>query len=165
MSRLGPTPTAAALGVLAMLVVAGCGSDSSGETATAPTQAAIPTVTSPLGTVSTATSATTPSGGKQGKTTNTTGGSSPATCSIPDAYQDFKYTGIDCSAAVAVATAWDEDGKDCNTVDNPNVPEGYKRTCSVEGFSCEAKRDVHSDGRFVSCTQGGESIRFTWLPA
>jgi hypothetical protein len=165
MSRLGPTPTVAALGVLAMLVVAGCGSDSSGETATAPTQAAIPTVTSPLGTVSTATSATTPGGGKQGKTTNTTGGSSPAACSIPDAYQDFKYTGIDCSSAVGVAQAWDQNGKDCNTVDNPDVPEGYKRTCSVEGFSCEAKRDVHSDGRFVTCTQGGQSIRFTWLPA
>jgi hypothetical protein len=64
-----------------------------------------------------------------------------------------------------VATAWDQDGKDCNTVDNPNVPEGYKRTCSVEGFTCEAKRDVHSDGRFVTCTQGGQSVRFTWLPA
>jgi hypothetical protein len=84
---------------------------------------------------------------------------------VPDAYQDFKYTGIDCTAAVAVATAWDDNGKDCNTVDNPDVPEGYKRTCSVEGFTCEAKRDVHSDGRFVTCTQGGQSIRFTWLPA
>ena len=89
----------------------------------------------------------------------------PAGCSIPDAYQDFKFTGVDCTAAVAVATAWDQDGKDCNTVDNPNVDEGYHRTCSVEGFTCTAKRDVHSDDRFVSCTQGGQSIRFTWLPA
>ena len=64
-----------------------------------------------------------------------------------------------------MATAWDQDGKDCNTVDNPKFNEGYHRTCTVEGFTCTAKRDVHSDNRFVSCTQGGQSIRFTWLPA
>jgi hypothetical protein len=73
--------------------------------------------------------------------------------------------GIDCSAAVAVATDWDRMGKDCNTVDNPNVDEGYNRTCEVEGFTCTAKRDVKSDARFVTCTLGGQSIRFTWLPA
>ena len=48
---------------------------------------------------------------------------------------------------------------------DPNVDEGYHRTCSVEGYTCTAKRDVHSDGRFVTCTQGGSSVRFTWLPA
>jgi hypothetical protein len=35
----------------------------------------------------------------------------------------------------------------------------------VNGYSCTAKRDVHSDNRFVTCTQGGQSVRFTWLPA
>jgi hypothetical protein len=35
----------------------------------------------------------------------------------------------------------------------------------VNGYSCTAKRDIHSDARFVTCTQGGKSIRFTWLPA
>jgi hypothetical protein len=151
----------AALAALALLAVTGCGSDSSGETSTA-TPAAIPTVTSPLGTT-TAPTATAPAGNGKAKpqTTSTTA----AGCTVPDAYQDFKYTGIDCTSAVAVAQAWDQNGKDCNTVDNPNVPEGYHRTCSVEGFSCTAKRDVHSDGRFVTCTQGGQSIRFTWLPA
>lgn len=152
-----------ALGVAAVLTLAaGCGSDSSGES-TSSTAAAIPTVTSPLGTTST-TGATTTAGKKKGETTTTAGGSTSA-CSIPDAYQDFKFTGLDCTAAVAVATAWDQDGKDCNTVDNPNVDEGYHRTCSIEGFSCTAKRDIHSDNRFVTCTQGGQSIRFTWLPA
>jgi hypothetical protein len=139
----------------------GCGSDSSGETAT---QVSIPSPTSPIAPPTT--QPTTTSGKKKkaaAPTTTSTGGSSP--CTISDAYQDFKYTGLDCAAAVALATAWDQNGTDCNTVDNPNVDAGYHRTCSVEGFTCTAKRDVHSDARFVSCSQGGQSIRFTWLPA
>jgi hypothetical protein len=161
----------AALAAAALLaVLAGCGSDSSGQDSTSAadsssTAVSIPSPTSPLPT--TTTTSTTGGGGggkKPARTTNTTGGSA-VPCSVPEAYQDFKYTGIDCSGAVAIATAWDQNGKDCNTVDNPDVDEGYKRTCSVEGFTCTAKRDVHSDARFVTCTQGGQSIRFTWLPA
>jgi hypothetical protein len=151
------------LGAAALLaVLAGCGSDSSGESSTTATQVSIPSPTSPI---ANAPASSTAAGGgkKQAGTTTTT--PSPAGCSIPDAYQNFKYTGLDCAAAVAEATAWDQNGKDCNTVDNPNVDEGYHRTCSVEGFTCTAKRDVHSDARFVSCTQGGQSVRFTWLPA
>jgi hypothetical protein len=166
-NRIRTTGLLAALAALTLL--AGCGSDSSGETTTnadTSTAVSIPSPTSPIPTTTAATSTT--GGGKQKtnqttSTSTTTGGSAP--CSIPDAYQDFKFTGIDCSAAVAIATAWDQNGKDCNTVDNPNVDEGYNRTCSVEGFTCTAKRDVHSDNRFVTCTQGGQSIRFTWLPA
>jgi hypothetical protein len=140
----------------------GCGSDSSGETSTA-AQVSLPSPTSPNAPVSTADTITTAPAKKRAPTTTSTGGSAP--CTIPDAYQDFKYTGLDCAAGVALATAWDQNVKDCNTVDNPNVDAGYNRTCSVEGFTCTAKRDVHSDARFVSCTQGGQSIRFTWLPA
>jgi hypothetical protein len=155
------------LGVAALLAaLAGCGSDSSGETSTsasAPAPVSVPTVTSPIAPPATQATTTGASKKKPAATTTTAGGSAP--CTVPDAFQDFKYTGIDCSAAVAVATAWDQNGKGCNTVDNPNVPEGYNRTCSVEGFTCKAKRDVHSDNRFVTCTQGGQSIRFTWLPA
>jgi hypothetical protein len=152
----------------------GCGSDSSGESTTATqldssgerttaTQVSIPSPTSPIAPPTT--QATTTSGKKKAAapTITSTGGSAP--CTISDAYQDFKYTGLDCAAAVALASAWDQNGKDCNTVDNPNVDAGYHRTCSVEGFTCTAKRDVHSDARFVSCSQGGQSIRFTWLPA
>jgi hypothetical protein len=144
-----------------LAVAAGCGSDSSGEDSTP--VASVPTVTSPLGTTTTPSTA----GGqrKGAETTSSTGGVGTGACAIPDAFQDFKYTGVGCTDAVAVAQAWDQNGKDCNTVDNPNVDEGYHRTCSVEGYSCTAKRDVHSDGRFVTCTQGGQSIRFTWLPA
>jgi hypothetical protein len=157
--------TGVLLAAALLAVLSGCGSDSSGETSSV-ASVAIPSPTSPIPTTTTTTASTTTGGGKKKgqQPANTTGGVS-AGCTVPDAYQDFKYTGIDCTAAVAVAVAWDQDGKDCNTVDNPNVDEGYHRTCSVEGFTCTAKRDVHSDGRFVTCTQGGQSIRFTWLPA
>jgi curli biogenesis system outer membrane secretion channel CsgG len=166
MTRLAATLAAAAL----LAALAGCGSDSSGETSTgananAQTSISIPSPTSPIPTTTT-TSTTGGAGGnkKPAQTTTTTGGSAP-TCSIPVAYEDFKYTGLDCSAAVAVASAWDQNGKTCNTVDNPESPIGPQRTCSVEGYSCTAKRDIHSDARFVTCTQGGQSVRFTWLPA
>ena len=84
---------------------------------------------------------------------------------MPDAFQNFKYTGLDCGTAVVVAQAWDANGETCNTIDDPNSPDGYNRTCSVEGFTCKAERDTKSDARFVSCAQGGQSVRFTWLPA
>jgi hypothetical protein len=148
--------------VAGLLLVAGCGSDSSGETSSSTAAAAIPTVTSPLGTTSTPAATTTAT--KKGQPTTTAAGGS-ASCEIPDAYQDFKFTGLDCTAALAVAQAWDANGKTCNTVDNPESPIGPQRTCSVNGYSCTAKRDVTSDARFVTCTQGGQSVRFTWLPA
>jgi hypothetical protein len=152
-----------ALGAAALLAaLVGCGSDSSGQTTTT-SQVSIPSPTSPIPTASTPSTAT--GGGKKTTAQTTTSAGGSTACTIPDAYQNFKYTGLDCTAAVAVATAWDQDGKDCNTVDNPNVDAGYHRTCSVAGFTCTAKRDVHSDGRFVTCTQGGQSVRFTWLPA
>jgi hypothetical protein len=147
---------------LAALVTGGCGSDSSGEDTTV--AASVPTVTSPLETASTP-STTAPGKKGGGQTTPSSGGVSPGDCAIPDAFQNFKFTGVGCTDAVAVAQEWDSMGNECNTVDNPNVDEGYNRTCSVEGYSCTAKRDVKSDGRFVTCTQGGQSIRFTWFPA
>jgi hypothetical protein len=64
-----------------------------------------------------------------------------------------------------VADGWDASPDRCNTIDNPDSPLGYNRTCEVEGYTCDAKRDVRSDGRFVTCTQGGASIRFTWFPS
>ncbi|HEX5821766.1 MAG TPA: hypothetical protein VFY30_08380 [Solirubrobacterales bacterium] len=153
----------AVLAVAMLAALAGCGSDSSGDTSTA-ASISIPSPTSPIPTASVP-STTTGGGKKNGQATTTTASGGSASCSIPDAYGNFKFTGIDCTAAVAVATAWDQDAKDCNTVDNPNVDAGYHRTCSVEGFTCTAKRDIHSDARFVACAQGGQSVRFTWLPA
>jgi hypothetical protein len=170
-NRLKMIPPALAAAAL-LALAAGCGSDSSGETSTgananAQTSISIPSPTSPIPTTTeTSTGGGGDAGGnkKPAQTTTTTGGSAPP-CSIPVAYEDFKYTGLDCSAAVALASAWDQNGKTCNTVDNPESPIGPQRTCSVEGYSCTAKRDIHSDARFVTCTQGGQSVRFTWLPA
>jgi hypothetical protein len=161
-SRLRRTlPALVAVALVAML--AGCGSDSSGEDSTT-TAVSIPSLTSPVPTTATTASTTTTTALKKGQTTTTTAGGS-SSCSIPDAYQDFNYSGLGCTAAVAVATAWDQNGKTCNTVDNPESPIGPQRTCTVNGYSCTAKRDIHSDARFVTCTQGGQSVRFTWLPA
>jgi hypothetical protein len=161
--RVGRSPLVILSAAALLAALTGCGSDSSGETSTA-AQLSIPPPTSPNAPTSTdaGTTTTTPKK-KPAKTITSTGGTAP--CTVPDAYGNLKYTGLDCSAAVGVATAWDRNGKACNTVDNPNVDAGYNRTCSVEGFKCTAKRDVHSDARFVTCTQGGQSIRFTWLPA
>jgi hypothetical protein len=150
-------PVSALAAAAALALVAGCGSDPSGET-TAP-QVSLAPPTSPI-----ATAPTTATGQAKKKATPTTATAAPAACEIPDTYQDFKFSGLDCTEALGVATAWDQNGKDCNTVDNPNSPDGYNRTCSVNGYTCTAKRDVHSDGRFVSCTQGGQSVRFTWFP-
>jgi hypothetical protein len=153
------------LGVAALLApLAGCGSDSSGESSSPnpATEVSIPTPTSPIPTTTTA---STPAGGGKRKGQTTTAPAPSGGCVVPDAYTNFKYTGLDCTAALAVATAWDQNGKTCNTVDNPESPIGPQRTCSVEGFTCLAKRDRFSDARFVTCTQGGQSVRFTWLPA
>jgi hypothetical protein len=161
LQRVLPAMLAASL----LLALAGCGSDSSGDSRDT-TQVSIPSPTSPIPTTaSTPSTATTTGASKKGQTTTTTTGAGSTSCAIPDAYQDFKYTGLDCTAAVGVAQAWDSNGKTCNTVDNPDSPIGPQRTCTVNGYSCTAKRDVTSDARFVTCTQGGQTVRFTWLPA
>jgi hypothetical protein len=157
-----PLRTLLVLGAVGLAaLIGGCGGDSSGQDTTA-AQVTVPTITSPLATTAT-TQGTSTTVTKQKATTTSAPASS--SCEVPDAYQEFKFSGTDCSTAVGVATAWDQNGKACNTVDNPNSPAGYNRTCSVAGYTCTAKRDVHSDGRFVTCTQGGASVRFTWLPA
>jgi hypothetical protein len=162
------TPITRPLGILSaaalLVALAGCGSDESGQTTAPATQVSIPPPTSPIPTTTTAPNTVTTGKKKEPTgTTTSTGGSAP--CTVPDAYQDFKYTGIDCAAAVALATEWDRNVNKCNTVDNPNVDEGYNRICEIQGFTCRAKRDVKSDARFVNCAQGGQSVRFTWLPA
>jgi hypothetical protein len=143
------------------LGASGCGSDESGQE-TATEQVSVPSVTSPIPTGTVAS----PAQGEQAKPKKppATDGSS-AGCSIPARYRDFRFSGVDCSSALAVADAWDASPDKCNTIDNPDSPLGYNRTCEVEGYTCDAKRDVRSDGRFVTCTQGGASIRFTWFPS
>jgi hypothetical protein len=146
---------------VALIGASGCGSDESGQENTAP-QVSVPPVTSPI---PTGTAANPAQGGQaKPKKPPPTGGSS-AGCTIPVTYQNFQFAGVDCASAVAVADAWDASPDKCNTIDNPDSPLGYNRTCELEGYTCDTKRDVRSDGRFVTCTQGGVSIRFTWFPS
>jgi hypothetical protein len=174
MSLTTPLRAGLALGAIALLALAaGCGSDSSGETtdnanadANGATSVSIPSPTSPIPTTTTTTD--TAGGGKNkaaDTTTTTPAGGGSESCSVPAAFEDFKFSGLDCDAALTVAKAWDANGKTCNTVDNPESPIGPQRTCTVSGYSCTAKRDIYSDARAVTCTQGGQSVRFTWLPA
>ncbi|HEX6586380.1 MAG TPA: hypothetical protein VF052_06480 [Solirubrobacterales bacterium] len=152
----------AGLGTAALLAVAaGCGDESGQEETTE--AVSIPSPTSPIATGTTTNGAPAAPAKTKKQDTQTTGGSS-AGCSVPANYQKFEFAGTDCASALAIADAWEANPNQCNTIDDPQSPEGYKRSCSVEGYTCEAKRDVHSDGRFVSCTQGGASVRFTWFP-
>jgi hypothetical protein len=86
-----------------------------------------------------------------------------AACSVPDRVTKFSPQGVGCPPADAAATEWDRRIDDCNTIDDPSSPEGFRRTCQVQGYTCTAKRDVKSDARFVTCTGAG-TIRFTWIP-
>ena len=175
MSLTSPIRAGLALAAIALLaLVAGCGSDSSGETtdnananADEQTSISIPSPTSPIPTTTTTTTDTAGVGKDKTAETTTTAppGGGSETCSAPAAFEDFKFSGLDCDGALTVAKAWDANGKTCNTVDNPDSPIGPQRTCTVNGYSCTAKRDINSDARFVTCTQGGRSVRFTWLPA
>jgi hypothetical protein len=71
---------------------------------------------------------------------------------------------VACDEATAVASAWNRDQDRCNTIDDPSSPEGYNRTCTVEDYTCRAKRDVKSDARSVACAMGPAQVRFTWAP-
>jgi hypothetical protein len=90
--------------------------------------------------------------------------SAPNACTTAKAISNLKFTGIPCTQAAAVADEWNDRVDDCNTVDDPGVPEGYNRTCTVQTYTCRAKRDVKSDARFVACAKGAATIRFTWAP-
>jgi hypothetical protein len=159
-----PPRTALCIAAAAVLALAaGCGSDSSGDDTSPSISIASPT--SPLQTTTAPAATTTAPKQKGGGQTSANGGTGAAACDVPDAFTQFSYDGISCSVAVSVATAWDQNGDDCNTVDNPDVPEGFKKTCTVNGYACLAKRDVHSDGRFVTCSTGAATVRFKWLPA
>jgi hypothetical protein len=83
-------------------------------------------------------------------------------CAGTGGISKLKASGTSCSEAQAVAKQWERMSNSCNTIDNPNSPEGYKRTCTVSGYRCTATRDTRSDRRFVACTKGSAKIRFTW---
>jgi hypothetical protein len=90
--------------------------------------------------------------------------SAPNPCTTAKAISNLKFTGIPCAQAASVADEWNERIDDCNTIDDPNSPEGYNRICTVQTYNCRAKRDVKSDARFIACAKGSATVRFTWAP-
>jgi hypothetical protein len=84
-------------------------------------------------------------------------------CGSRGSISQLRVSGGTCDQASAVANAWEKRQDDCSTIDNPNSPEGYKRTCTVSGYRCTATRDTRSDKRFVSCSRDATRIKFTFL--
>ena len=149
-----------ALGALAALLLAACGADEEESATTPATDGTIAQTVAPPPTA--APVPTTPAKPKQ-KKAPAAAPQGTAACTVPDRVTKFRPQGVGCPPADAIATEWDGRIDDCNTIDDPSSPEGFKRTCQVQGYTCTAKRDVKSDARFVTCTGAG-SIRFTWLP-
>jgi hypothetical protein len=153
--------------LIAALLVAGCGDDDDDD---ATTQAA-PVTTAPSGTTAPRVSPapapppteTAPPATPEPEPVAPT--SAPNACTTAKTISNLKFTGVPCTQAAAVAGEWNERIDDCNTIDDPNSPEGYNRTCTVQTYTCRAKRDVRSDARFVACGKGAATIRFTWAPS
>jgi hypothetical protein len=153
----------ATFGVAIALLLAGCGADEEEPATTAATDTGTvaPTVAAPPP-VPTAQAPTKPA--KPKKAAKPAAPQGTAACSVPDTVTKFTPQGVGCPPADAVATEWATRRiNECSTIDDPSSPEGFKRTCEVQGYTCTAKRDVKSDARFVTCTGAG-TIRFTWLP-
>lgn len=152
------------LGVAVALTVAGCNGDDD-EIASQPVttpNGAQPTTPAP--TTQAPATPTTPTTAAAPEPTPAAPTTDPNACETPETISRLKFQKVDCEGAAAVATAWDRMGNNCNTIDDPNSPEGYNRTCEVEGYACKAKRDVRSDARFVACAKGQAQLRFTWAP-
>jgi hypothetical protein len=148
--------------------MAGCDDNEDEQGATIPTTPA-PTVAQPTATApapaptQTAPSQPqTPTVAEQPKPDQPSSGA--PTCATGEAIRDLKFTGIGCEAAAAVTGEWERQINRCNTIDDPESPEGYTRRCEVRGYECVAKRDVRSDARSVSCRGGSSQVRFTWAP-
>ncbi len=162
-----PAPNKALLAVAclaALLAVAGCGDDDDAVTVpvvpTTPTEAAAPPA--PTTTPAPPTAAPPKPAAPEPEPTAPT--SAPNACTTAKAISNLKFAGIPCTQAGSVADEWNDRVDDCNTVDDPNSPEGYNRICAVQAYTCRAKRDVKSDARFVACAKGSATIRFTWAP-
>jgi len=152
--------------LIAGLVAGGCGDDSD-DTATqpasvVPTAPPVTTAPPPPTTTTPPPTKTAPAVTPEPEPAAPT--SAPNACTTAKAISNLKFTGIPCTQAAAVADEWNERVDDCNTIDDPNSPEGYNRTCTVQTYTCRAKRDVKSDARFVACAKGSATLRFTWAP-
>lgn len=153
----------------AALLLAGCGGDDEPEQAatvpTTPTVAQQPTATAePAPAPPTVPTEAVPTETTPAKPNPSPPSSGAPTCVTGEAIRGLKFTGIGCEAAAAVTGEWERQINRCNTIDDPNDPEGYTRRCEVRGYECTAKRDVRSDARSVSCRGDSSQIRFNWVP-
>ena len=149
----------AALALVIVALLGACGADDEDEdTASEPatTASAQPTASTPA--------PTTPAKPKGTAKPPTPATPAPTGCVRDPRFAGLKFSGVPCAQAYAIAAAWDKMGDACNTVDDPESPEGYKRTCEVAGYTCNAKRVTTSEARKVDCASGSASIRFTWQP-
>jgi len=85
-------------------------------------------------------------------------------CAGTEQITRLRARGTSCAEASSVSKQWHRRQSQCNTVDNPSSPIGFKRTCNVSGYKCTATRDTSSDERDVRCTRGSLRITFTYLP-
>jgi hypothetical protein len=153
--------------LIAALVAGGCGDDDSDDeitqaAPTTPTAPPAPAAPPPTTAAPPPTETAPPAPAPEPEPAAPT--SAPNACTTAKAISNLKFTGIPCTQAAAVSDEWNDRVDDCNTVDDPNSPEGYNRTCTVQTYSCRAKRDVKSDARFVACAKGSATLRFTWAP-
>ena len=150
----------ASLALVVAVLVAGCGADDEEEdTATEPatTTAAVQPTAPPAPTQPAKKK-------KKGAAAPAPATPAPAGCVKDPRFAGLKFSGISCAQAYALAAQWDEMANDCNTIDDPESPEGFKRTCDVAGYTCTAKRVTTSEARKVACTSGSASVRFSWTP-
>jgi hypothetical protein len=158
----------ALLGAVLALTLGACGGDDEEETA-AQTGASVPTigeVTSPAAPATQAPAPAAPPTKPAGpKPTPAAPTAAPNACETDSAISQLKFEGVPCAQAAALADEWNRMQDACNTIDDPNSPEGFNRTCTVQSYTCRAKRDVRSDARFVACAKGSAQLRFTWAPA
>jgi hypothetical protein len=156
----------AALAVSTAALLGGCGGDDdSDENAAQP--ASVPTVgqvTNPAATTTQPPTAPAAPTAAAPEPTPAPPTAAPNACDTDKAISQLKFQGVPCAQAAAVADEWNRMQDRCNTIDDPNSPEGYNRTCTVQSYTCKAKRDVKSDARFVACSKGTAQLGFTWAP-
>jgi hypothetical protein len=158
----------AGVAMSAVLLIAGCGGDDEDEPAAGTGPSTLPSVgevTNPAAPATQASPAPTGPSKAIPEPTPAPPTAAPNACDTDKAISQLKFTGVPCAQAAAVADEWNRMQDRCNTIDDPNSPEGYNRTCTVQSYTCKAKRDVKSDARFVACAKGTSQIRFTWAPA
>ncbi len=122
--------------VLAVLLLAGCGSDGSNDSA-ATTQG----------------QPTTQAQADEEPATPSPAGASARSCTGGEAgIEGLRVTGIDCGDGQAVAAAWSSQGGCASPADSSRF------SCSVRGYRCLGTVAEH--GIAVSCARPGRSIAF-----